>query len=58
MSDYSLIVIGGGEAGLLAALHGAELGAKVVLVDKGHAWRTPEGGVRAPKDLVARLERV
>ena len=37
MSDFDLIVVGGGEAGLLAALRGAELGAKVVLVDKGHA---------------------
>jgi hypothetical protein len=24
---------------------------------KGHAWRTPEGGLRAPRDLIARLER-
>jgi hypothetical protein len=30
---------------------------KDALVEQGHAWRTPEGGVRAPKDLVARLER-
>lgn len=27
------------------------------LVDKGHAWRTSDGAFRAPKDLVARLER-
>ncbi|WP_348273221.1 relaxase/mobilization nuclease and DUF3363 domain-containing protein [Methylocapsa sp. D3K7] len=27
------------------------------LVAKGHAWRTPEGGLRAPRDLIARLER-
>ena len=27
------------------------------LVAKGHAWRTPQGGLRAPRDLVARLER-
>jgi dihydrolipoamide dehydrogenase len=37
MSDFDLIVIGGGEAGLLAALRGAELGAKAALIDKGHA---------------------
>jgi type IV secretory pathway VirD2 relaxase len=27
------------------------------LVDKGHAWRSSDGTIRAPKDLVARLER-
>jgi Protein of unknown function (DUF3363) len=27
------------------------------LVAKGHAWRTPEGSLRAPRDLIARLER-
>ena len=27
------------------------------LVDQGHASRTPEGGVRAPKDLLSRLEQ-
>ncbi len=30
---------------------------KEALVEQGHAWRTPEGGIRAPKDLIARLER-
>lgn len=30
---------------------------KEALIDKGHAWRTPDGAIRAPKDLVARLER-
>jgi len=30
---------------------------KDALVEQGHAWRTPEGGIRAPKDLIARLER-
>ena len=29
----------------------------MTLVEQGHAWRTPEGGIRAPKDLIARLER-
>jgi type IV secretory pathway VirD2 relaxase len=28
-----------------------------ILVAKGHAWRTPDGGLRAPRDLIARLER-
>jgi hypothetical protein len=27
------------------------------LVTKGHVWRTPDGILRAPKDLIARLER-
>lgn len=27
------------------------------LVDKGHAWRAPDGGTRASKDLVTRQER-
>ena len=27
------------------------------LVGKGHAWRAADGAIRAPKDLVARLER-
>jgi len=30
---------------------------KSTLVDKGYAWHAPDGGVRAPKDLVARQER-
>jgi hypothetical protein len=27
------------------------------LIAKGHAWRTSDGGRRAPRDLIARLER-
>ena len=27
------------------------------LIAKGHAWRTPDGGLRAPRDLIARMER-
>ncbi len=30
---------------------------KDTLVEQGHAWRTADGGIRAPRDLVARLER-
>jgi type IV secretory pathway VirD2 relaxase len=30
---------------------------KETLVMKDHAWRTPDGGLRAPRDLIARLER-
>lgn len=37
MRDFDLLIIGGGEAGLLAALRGSELGARVGLVEKGPA---------------------
>lgn len=30
---------------------------KETLVAQGHAWRTPEGTVHTPRDLVTRLER-
>jgi type IV secretory pathway VirD2 relaxase len=30
---------------------------KDALVTQGHAWRTPEGTIRAPRDLISRLER-
>jgi len=30
---------------------------KETLVAEGHAWRTSDGGLRAPRDLIARLER-
>lgn len=30
---------------------------KEAVVEKGHAWRAPDGAIRAPKDLVSRLER-
>jgi type IV secretory pathway VirD2 relaxase len=30
---------------------------KDTLVMKGHAWRTPDGILRAPRDLIARLEQ-
>jgi dihydrolipoyl dehydrogenase len=34
MSEYGLVVIGGGEAGISAALRGAQLGAKVCMVNR------------------------
>ncbi|HMA53783.1 MAG TPA: NAD(P)/FAD-dependent oxidoreductase [Acidobacteriota bacterium] len=34
MSDYDLIVIGGGEAGISAALHAAHLGARALIVNR------------------------
>jgi Protein of unknown function (DUF3363) len=47
---------------LVRAGFGAEADAALprrreALVDKGYAWRAPDGGIRAPKDLVARSER-
>jgi len=30
---------------------------RVALVKKGHAWRAQDGGIRASRDLIARLER-
>jgi hypothetical protein len=30
---------------------------KETLLEQGHAWRAPDGGIRAPRDLVTRLER-
>ncbi len=44
-------------AGFGAEVDGAMQRRRQALVDKGHAWRTPDGGQRAPKDLIARLER-
>jgi len=34
MSEYGLVVIGGGEAGISAALRGAQLGAKVCMINR------------------------
>jgi type IV secretory pathway VirD2 relaxase len=45
------------EAGFGAEASRALERRKEALIDQGHAWRTPEGRVHAPKDLVARLER-
>lgn len=30
---------------------------KDTLLEQGHAWRAPDGSIRAPRDLVTRLER-
>lgn len=30
---------------------------KETLLEQGHAWRAPDGSIRAPRDLVSRLER-
>ncbi|MCI0598582.1 MAG: DUF3363 domain-containing protein [Beijerinckiaceae bacterium] len=45
------------QAGFGAVVSRALERRKDALVDQGHAWRTPEGSIRAPKDLIGRLER-
>ncbi len=49
-------------APLTEAGFGREVGAAIarrkdLLVERGHVWRAPDGGTRAPSDLVTRLER-
>lgn len=46
-----------GSAGFGAEVRQAMERRKDVLVQQGHAWRTREGAIRAPHDLVTRLER-
>jgi len=45
------------QGGFGAEVSGAMQRRREALVDKGHAWRSSDGTIRAPKDLVARLER-
>jgi type IV secretory pathway VirD2 relaxase len=45
------------DAGFGAEVRGALERRKDELIRQGHAWRTPEGGVRARKDLLPALER-
>jgi type IV secretory pathway VirD2 relaxase len=45
------------EAGFGAEVIQALERRKDSLIDQGLAWRTPDGGVRAPKDLLSRLEQ-
>jgi len=44
-------------AGFGAEVDAAKQRRKEALVEKGHAWRASDGAIRAPKDLIARLER-
>ena len=58
--DRQLVSHGQGalaEAGFGAKVRGALERRKDELIRQGHAWRTPEGGVRARKDLLSTLER-
>ena len=45
------------DAGFGAEVRGALERRKDELVRQGHAWRTPEGGLRARRDLLPALER-
>jgi hypothetical protein len=45
------------DAGFGAEVRSALDGRKDELIRQGHAWRTPEGGVRARGDLLSTLER-
>jgi len=43
--EADVLCVGGGIAGLMAAIRAAELGAKVVVVEKANAWRSGAGAV-------------
>ncbi len=52
MPDYDVLIIGGGAAGLRAAIEAKRLGANVALVSKTHPLRshscTAQAGINAP----------
>jgi dihydrolipoamide dehydrogenase len=59
MSDrFDLIVIGGGPAGVTAALRGAELGARVALVERGLLGGTCTDDGCAPTRVLAKAARL
>jgi pyruvate/2-oxoglutarate dehydrogenase complex dihydrolipoamide dehydrogenase (E3) component len=60
MSEYDLLVVGGGTAGLVAAAGGASLGAKVALVESYKLGREcPHYGCCVPtKALVKNANKV
>src|SRR5215470_916360 len=53
-----VVVIGGGPAGVAAALHAAELGAQVTLVERGRVGGTVLNGGPAPVRTLARAARL
>ncbi len=58
MNRYDLLVLGSGSAGLYAAIKGAELGARVALVEGGETGGTcPNRGCLPTKHLISAAER-
>ncbi len=53
-----VVVIGGGPAGVSAALHAAELGAEVTLVERGRVGGTALNSGPAPVRTLARAARL
>jgi pyruvate/2-oxoglutarate dehydrogenase complex dihydrolipoamide dehydrogenase (E3) component len=55
---HDLVVIGGGPAGVTAALHAADLGARVTLVERGVVGGTALNSGPAPVRTLARAARL
>lgn len=55
---FDIIVVGGGPAGVLAALHASELGAKVALVERAHRGGTCTNDGCVPTRVLARAARL
>ena len=53
-----VVVIGGGPAGVSAALHAAELGAEVTLIERGRVGGTALNSGPAPVRTLARAARL
>ncbi len=58
MNSFDIIVIGGGPAGVLAALHARELGARVALVERGRMGGTCTNDGCVPARVLARSARL
>src|SRR6185295_5198067 len=56
--EMRVVVIGGGPAGVSAALHAAELGAEVTLIERGRVGGTALNSGPAPVRTLARAARL